>query len=403
MRLSTNQIFQQGISSVLDNQSQVLRTQVQIGTGKRILAPSDDPSGSVQTLQISTAIETTEQYRKNGDLAEARLQLEESTLQNVGDNLQRVRELLVQANNDSQTSETRASIAAEITQRLEQLLDLANTRDANGEYIFSGYRSQGAAFARDASGAITYQGDMGSRSLQISAVRRVAIGDSGHEVFQDIATGNGTYGASPGANTGSGIVDPGSIVDPAAWQAAAPNGPYTIEFLPAGEYRVVDGSATEIVAPTPFTEGAAIEFAGVRVSVTGEPQVGDTFVVEPSGAKSIFQTYEELIVSLETPRNDGASRAQLHNDINAALMHLDQALGNVLDTRAEVGARLNAVESQDGISEEALLRLESTRSGIEDLDYAEAISRFQQQLLALQAAQQSYAQIQGLSLFNFIR
>ena len=238
MRLSTNQIYQQGISSVLDNQAQLLRTQVQIGTGKRILAPSDDPSGSVQTLQIRSAIETTEQYRKNGDLAEARLQLEESTLQSVGDNLQRVRELLVQANNDSQTNGTRASIGAEVSQRLEELLGLANTRDSNGEYIFAGYRSQGAAFTRDASGAITYQGDRGSRALQISPVRQVPIGDSGYDVYQDIATGNGEFSVSIGANTGSGIAGPGAVVDYAAWQTAAPSGPYTIEFLPAGEYRV---------------------------------------------------------------------------------------------------------------------------------------------------------------------
>ena len=84
------------------------------------------------------------------------------------------------------------------------------------------------------------------------------------------------------------------------------------------------------------------------------------------------------------------------------MLHIDQTLDRALDTRAEVGARLNAIESQDNINEEALLRLETTKSGIEDLDYAEAISRFQQQLVALQAAQQSYTQIQGLSLFNYI-
>jgi flagellar hook-associated protein 3 FlgL len=402
LRLSTTQIYQQGIGSVLDNQAQLLRSQVQLGTGKRILSPSDDPSGAVQTLQIRSAMETTEQYRRNGNLAEARLRLEEATLQGVGDNLQRVRELLVQANNDSQTNETRASIAAEIRQRLEGLLGLGNTRDANGEYVFSGNRSQGVAFARDASGAIVYQGDRASRALQISAVRQIPIGDSGYEVFEDIRIGNGEFSITPGTNTGTGIPDAGSVVDFAAWQTAAPSGPYTIEFLPAGEYRVLDGSATEIVAPTAFVDGGSIGFAGVELVITGQPQNGDSFVVAPSAAKSIYRTYEELVVALETPRNDPAEQARLHNEINAAMLHLDQALGRVLDTRAEVGARRNAIETQNGVSEEALLRLEASKSSIEDLDYAEAISRFQQQLVALQAAQQSYTQIQGLSLFNFL-
>lgn len=83
-------------------------------------------------------------------------------------------------------------------------------------------------------------------------------------------------------------------------------------------------------------------------------------------------------------------------------MNLDQALGNILDTRASVGSRLKTVENQRNINEDVLLQLRTTLSEIEDLDYAEAISRFNLQQTALQAAQQSYVQVQRLSLFNFI-
>ena len=119
MRLSSVQIFQQGISAILDQQAKLNQTEQQLASGKRVLNPSDDPVAAVQILDITEDLKLVDQYSRNGDLAEGQLALEESTLAEVGNVLQRVRELVVQANNATQTPETRNSIATEIEARLD--------------------------------------------------------------------------------------------------------------------------------------------------------------------------------------------------------------------------------------------------------------------------------------------
>ena len=411
MRVSTNEIFRLATNGVLDQQAALSQTQLQLSSGKRILQPSDDPTGSTQALELKTAISTTQQYERNADQVRSRLSLEESTLQSAVGNMQRVRELLVQANNDSQSNETRAMIAAEIRQSLDAMLDLANTRDANGEYIFSGFKSQAEPFALDGAGGATYAGDDGQRFLQISSVRQVAISDSGTAVFRDILNGNGDFRTLDDAvgNTGSGIIDAGTVTDYATY---VPDN-YTITFSQVGGntvYEVRDGGGAIVndvngnpLNNIPYVEGADFRIPGMQVSLQGTPDGGDQFFIEPSQRQDIFTTYQNIIAALETPAGSGAGNADFHNAMNRALVDIDQSLENVLDVRATIGARLNAVDAQTDINEGQILSLQRTLSGVEDLDYAEAISRFQQQLATLQAAQQSFVKIQGLSLFNYIR
>lgn len=399
MRISSAQLFNLGVDAIHEQRSALSQTSLQLASGKRILSPSDDPTGTVQSLELKTAIDTTHQYQKNMVLAEARLSLEETTLRDVENSMQRVRVLALQANNGSQTDQDRQFIATEVRQRLDELLALANTRDANGEYLFAGHQSHTEPFAPDGAGGFSYFGDDRQRFLQISSSRQVAIGDSGNAVFRQIPNGNGTFTVRDNpANAGNGVIDAGSVTDPAAWVPDT----YTITFTAADSYEVRD-SGGSLVAGGAYASGAAIAFAGIQTNITGEPQAGDSFTVAPSASQDIFATYQNLIDALETSASDDASRARLNNAINRVLVDLDQGLGNVLDTRASIGARLNVTDSQSDINEGAILSLEETLSDIRDLDYAEAISRLKLQLAGLQAAQQSYVQVQRLSLFDYIR
>ena len=163
MRISTAQIFRQGITAIQNDQQAIANTQQQLSTGKRILRPSDDPSGAVQSLRLRDRLASTDQYARNGGLATSRLQQEEAALKQMGDALQRARELTVQAANATQTNESRAAIAQELRQISASLLDTANARDANGEYLFAGFRTTTRPFVTDASGAAQYLGDGGRR------------------------------------------------------------------------------------------------------------------------------------------------------------------------------------------------------------------------------------------------
>lgn len=300
MRLSTSQIFQQAVTSMLKTQSDVSKTQLQLSTGKQILTPSDDPASATRILDLNQIIETTGQFQRNADFAETRLSIEESVLSEVGDLLQRVRELSVQANNATLSASDRQAIASEVRVSLDGLIQMANSQDASGEYIFAGFRTDTQPFSDDGSGNFTYAGDQGQRNLQIGASRQVSVGDSGADVFMKTDDGAG-------------------------------------------------------------------------------------------GVASMFDTIYEFAIDLEANSPSGTT-----------LTRLDSALDVVLNTRATVGARLNSIDSQRNANDSFSLLLQENRSNLEDLDYAEAVSRFEQQILALQASQQSFVKIQGLSLFNYL-
>lgn len=188
MRLSTAEIYRTGIDQMLTRQQDLLKTQLKLSTGKNILSPSDDPGGSVQALDLRSAIAATDQYMRNITHAERRLELEQTVLARVTDNLQRAHELAVQAANGTQSAQTRANTASEVRQIFAEILQLANTIDANGEYIFGGVDSLSEAFTVDSTLTtlnVTYNGHTDVRQLQISAERRMPIGHSGQEAFID--------------------------------------------------------------------------------------------------------------------------------------------------------------------------------------------------------------------------
>ncbi|HWR88498.1 MAG TPA: flagellar hook-associated protein FlgL [Acidiferrobacterales bacterium] len=399
MRISTSQIFQGSLNAMLDNQSSLTHTQLQMSTGRRILTPSDDPVGSAAVLDLNQAIDNTHQYQTNADVAVGRLQLGESTLGDVGNLLQRVRELTVQANNDSQTPETRRYMATELRQLRSQLIGMANTRDATGEYLFAGFKGNSQPFVPNAAGQVTYVGDPGSRYLQVGPGQQIVDGEPGSAVFMGIRNGNGTFTTLDNpANTGSGIIVPGTVVNPAAWVPDT----YTITFPTPTTYEVRD-SAAALVTSGAYQSDAAIAFNGIQVILTGQPGPTDSFTVGPSANQDVFSTVQNIITTLETYPNTPAGMANLHNAVNRGMVDIDQAMGSMLEARARAGARLNTLDSQKSANDAFLLLAQQSLSNVQDLDYAEAASRLNRQLLSLQATQQTFVKVQGLSLFNYLR
>jgi flagellar hook-associated protein 3 FlgL len=400
MRISTAQLFNGSLTAMLDNQSSLSKTQLQMSTGRRILTPADDPAGSAAILDLGKTVEATEQYQRNADMARGRLELEEGTLASVGDLLQRVRELAIQANNDSQTGETRRSIAVELRNLREQLMGLANTQDANGEYLFAGSLGNVRPFADDAAGAAVYSGDHITRFLQIGPTQQVADRDPGVDVFMNIRNGNGTFTTLDApTNTGTGVIDPGTVLDPTAYVPDT----FQIVFTSATTFDVIDTTtATTVLAAQTYVENGAIAFNGIQTSINGIPATGDTFTISPSLSQDVFATISNMVDGLETYLATPDGMARLHNVMNRGLTDLDQAMTQTLNVRARAGSRLNTIDTQKDSNELYLLQAQTSLSEAQDLDYAEAASRLNRQILALQAAQQTFVKVQGLSLFNFL-
>lgn len=431
MRISTPLMERFGIDAILRQQAKLSKTQLQVATGQRILTPSDDPSAAVRALGLKESLENNKQVQSNIQAVRSRLEFEDSALAGADNVLQRARELTVQSLNDTLSPSDRRAIGQEMQQLLDEMLGLANTRDANGEYIFAGFRSDAAPFVFDGDRtppSYIYQGDNHQRLLQIAPQRPMADGDSGFAVFEDIRSDsganaiaayggrqsilntllsltqalNGQFTASHGAIAGTKDLSAGIDYsdDPPKSFDLTVGGTLATVAIPAANY----ASADELVAAI----NTAIDATALSEMVVAQHRSGFIeFVSTTTGTTSsvtISNGTNGVLTDLgfTAPQTGTGADVTFHDAANAALNDIDAALQNILNTRASVGARLNALDQQEDVHAKFILDTQANLSEIQDLDYAEAISRFNIQQVALQAAQQAYVKVQGLSLFNYL-
>ena len=401
MRVSTGMLFDTGVGTIQRQTASLLHTQQQVSTGRRILTPSDDPVAAARALEVTQARELNSQYRTNQDNARSALGLVESQLAAVGELIQSVEERAVQAGNATLSASDRTSIAKELRARFDQLLGIANATDGTGQFLFSGYQGHVIPFAGNVAIGVSYAGDDGQRAVQVAASRQLEVSDAGSDVFERIRNGNGTF--SPTAtdgNTGGGQINAGNVLGSYA------GGPFTIAFQTlAGQlnYTVTNAATGTSTAPSVFQSGQAIAFDGVNtVSITGTPNIGDTFTIDRSANQSLFQTLSNLITALENPITATSTSTELSNRIGEALVNLSSGLDNVLRVRAAVGSRMAELDALQGVGEDLHLQYEQTLSRLQDVDYAQAISQLTREQINLEAAQKSFVRVSQLSLFNFI-
>jgi flagellar hook-associated protein 3 FlgL len=402
MRVSTNLIHDRGIGRISEQQSSLLETQQRLATGRRMLTPSDDPVAASRAIETAQSKAINTEHGANQAAARDDLGLVDNTLASVGDLLQNVRTLVVQAGNSTLTDTDRRSIADELRVRFDELLGLANARDGAGRYLFSGYTETVQPFSATAGGAI-YNGDEGQRQLQVGATRTLAVTEPGSAIFQRIRTGNGTFATSQtGGNNGSGVISVGSVVNPAALTGDS----YRIVFNVAGTtttYDIVDvTTSTTISAGNAYTSGAAITFAGMQVEITGAPANGDSFAIAPSTNQSVFTTLANAISVLTGATSTAADRARLDQGVATALVNIDQAHERVLAVRTGVGARMREVDALGELQQGLDLHYAQRLSELQDLDYAKAASDLVRQQQSLDAARESFQRVTRLSLFDFL-
>jgi flagellar hook-associated protein 3 FlgL len=401
MRVSTSWIYAVGSADLSRKQAEMLRTQQQLASGRRVLAPSDDPIAAASALGVEQARALNEQYGRNQGFAQDTLRLAESTLAQAGEALQDVRELAIAAGNDTLSAADRASLALSVRGKLDALLGLANTRDGANGFLFSGYQEGAQPFTATAAGVL-YQGDQGSRALQVGATRRIEISASGAEVFEGARAGNGSFTVAAGTNSGSAMADTGRVINPAALTGHS----YQVVFNSAGPlttYDVIDTTtAATVTAGAQYAPGSAISFDGMQFTVSGAPASGDAFTLAPSARRSVFKTLDDLAKALEGSAGGTLTLAQFHTGLGNALASLDQAHDHMLAVRTGIGSRLNELDALGSQTGSTAVLQQQELSRLVDLDYAEAASRLAQQQTSLQAAQQSYLRITGLSLFNYL-
>jgi flagellar hook-associated protein 3 FlgL len=537
MRISTAWAQQLGVNAMNAQQVKLSNTQMQLSSGLKILSPSDAPAAAVKILDLQESIDKTKQYQDNIEVTRSRLEIEESSLATAEDILIRAKELTVQALNSTLTADDRLSIKYEIDQMLEQMVGVSNTKNANGEYIFSGDFSTTPAVAWDPkTESYAYQGGINQRTLDVAPERRVADGDLGSDVFTNVdsvsqqanTTVDGAernqrsvfdtlqslsnalgqkYEVPEASITGDRFMAFGANYSGASttsFNLTAENGTAVPVTLNAN-YASLDAVVTAINATPALatnniearSNGNQIEFVSTTTGKASSIKIDEntgSFLTDfgfntgttGSGADlggtlagnkvSAFLNYAASPASFELNDEQGNKQSislgsnyadhaamiadiqgqivgspidgkieinssanpvefrsvssggnvsvqikQLSGDFlentgfssgdagrifnttaNDVLSDLDSALNNFLRVRTSVGARMHALDGQESQNEKFVLDMKSTLSDVQDLDYAEAISRFNIENTALQAAQQAYSRVQKLSLFNYL-
>ncbi|MGK2942674.1 MAG: flagellar hook-associated protein FlgL [Immundisolibacter sp.] len=400
MRVSTSNFYILSLASMQARQADLDRVQRQLGSGLKLLQPADNPGAAASINRFQATLAATDAFTANINRANAALGAEESALSSVGDVLNRVRELTLQGLNAGQSAESRRGIAVEVRAMRSQLMALANSVGSDGEYLFAGYKVTTPPY-QETAGVVSYVGDAGQRTLELSPGNNVVVADAGSAVFGSAREGNGVFRTVAGlANTGSLVVGGTAVVG-----AFIPD-TYTASFTVGVDGVVsysVTGAVSGPVASGTYADGDALSFAGVTLNLSGLPATGDVLRVTPAARQDAFAALEELAAALELPDGAPAQRAAQVNRLSRGLESLDQQLLHISAVRASVGARLQVGELVADAHAGAKLRTQEALSDVSDLDYAEAATRLAQQLTSLQAVQETFSRLASLSLFNYLR
>ena len=307
MKISTSYLFDRATERMGDLQNRLATTQAQLSAAKQILSPSDAPDKAAAIQRLKGEIDRQDNNSKNLQVAMRRFRVEESALSTSLTLLDRLKELSLQAANDTLGPADRKAIAVEMRSIRDQLLGLGNTQDDSGNYIFSGTKVNVPAFAENANGQVQYQGDQTQISIPAGNERQVQFTRSGTDVYSRV----------------------------------------------------------------------------IRTDSQGA-----------TSSVSFFDAMDQMIDAVEASQTAGIQQGvgdltQMHNNVSLAL--------------AKTGSDQATIDYQTQVIDETRLRLKSTLSEVEDLDYTSAVTRMNKEMMALQAAMGSFSKISGLSLFDYIR
>jgi flagellar hook-associated protein 3 FlgL len=412
MRVSTSQFYFQSSQQMSQKSSDVNEQMAHLTSGKRVLTAKDDAIQYSSLAGLNDGLANIEKYKRNIIQAESHNGLQDVVFADAENILNNIKEQMLQANNGAYTSEDLVAIAKEARNNFDHLLDLANTQDENGDYIFSGFQTDQQPFSQHVDGSVAYSGDSGVKELHIAKNIKIPTNQSGDAAFMkvDNAMGDFTANYPPTttiltANSSGVAVESANITDRNAYNTSA--GPHTFTTDPITNYLTVTDSTNATVfpmfpaVPAPYVAGQTISFDGIEVALSGNPLPGESFTLNEQAEVSLFDTINNAITWME--QGTVSSNTEQHQvDYNTLLDQLNSSTSHMTSRRVDAGIRLKTLENQEGRHLDSALSLTVGKSNIEDLDFAKAISDFEQSKLALQASQQAFSKVQGLTLFNYI-
>ncbi|HED4875184.1 TPA: flagellar hook-associated protein FlgL [Stenotrophomonas maltophilia] len=397
-RISTGMMYSQSVALMMAKQAKLSHLEQQIATGSKIVSAKDDPVAAGAAVGLDRSLAALERMKLNGNNVQNRLGVQENTLAQVNDLMARVNDLTIQASNPALSAPDKKTLITELNQIREGLLSLANSSDGTGRYVFGGTNDSDPPFAK-IDGKVVYRGDQTQRQVEVGPDTYVRDALPGSEIFLRIPTGDGFVdGSAAAGNTGNGVLTNITRDGSDSWNGQS----FSVRFTAADQYEVLDG-AGNVTSTGTYKAGSELEINGVRLQIAGAPATGDSFNVQAASSRDIFGTMDKLIAALDADTGTPAKMAAQQNELQSALRDVGRAAERMIDSRAAGGAQLKALDNAAEMREANGVTLKTTLSQMRDLDYADALSQYQLESTALQAAQTLFSQMQSMSLFNKIR
>ncbi len=402
MRVSTAQFYQQSALQMSKQTSDVNEQMAYLSSGLRVLTAKDDAVQYGTLSGYKESLVNIDKYKRNITDAESHNSLQEVVFADAENLLNGIKEKMLQANNGAMSDEDLQAIAKQLRNDFDQLLDIANSQNANGDYIFSGYQTQQQPFSQQVDGSVVYSGDSGINELQIARNITIPTNQAGDAAFMTVENAIGDFTANYITNTSGVAVDSANVVTRNTYNTSAIPHDYTFTFGPLDtDLTVTDSTAASVFTTAAYTAGQTISFDGIDVTLSGNPLPGDSFTISEQEDVSIFEAINDAITWVE--QGSVSTNIEQHQvDYNTILDQLNSSMMHITSRRVDSGIRLQVLDSQESRHLDTELNLTSGRANIEDLDFAKAISEFEQSQIALQASQQVFSKVQGLSLFNYI-
>lgn len=406
-RIGSANTYDNALHNLQMRQSTLSNLQENLSSGKKVVRASDDPTGAAQAERAMTRITRIQTDQRALEAQRNAIASAESTLGDVSQTLQNFRELVASAGNGTQTAQDRKTIAAQLMGLRDQVLALSNRKDTNGLPLFSGLGSALAPFVGPQAlpTDYTFNGLPGQSSSSDVAIPFTLDGDS---AFMNQPARDGVYNVSLTAVAPSHQLQTSAVT---VSNAAAVTGASYAIAITAVDTTTVPGTTTVSYTVTPpggpainapgYPTGQSANISvtampGLSLTIKGAPAVGDTLSINPS--PSVFSVLDNAIRDIGSATDSNAASQA----VNQALNNIDIGMSRVSAVRGLAGDLLNRADRITTSQEKRSIQLEADRSRAEDLDMVKGISDFQQQQTAYQAALQSYAQVQKLSLFNYI-
>lgn len=393
-RISTPNLRETSIQMLADRQAQIARLQQQMSTGKKINSLSDDPLGAAQAERATTRMARLDAQQRALQSQTTSMTSAESTLGDAMTALQSFRTLLVQAGSGSVTPVDRKSIATQMAALRDQLLSYANATNSDGIPLFGGLGSSSRPFT-DVAGNVAYQGMTGQAAATDTSVPG---GLDGYATWMAVPTGNGVFQVTQAGSTTGVRTDTGKVYDP----AAVTGHDYEVRFSVAADgsatYDVVDTTlGSTVVNAAAYKSGETMSFDGLSFTPIGTPTNGDKLSVTPSTRSSVFAVLDDAIAGVANP--DGGKAG---HSVSRGLAEVDASMAAISSARSQAGELLNRADTIGARLTSTSDQLDKVRANAEEVDPAKVLSDISSQNTLYSAALGTYAQIQKLSLFNYM-